>query len=122
MQESKGKRLKKYIGKKINIKAQVTYKAKKLVLKFHVQDEIKLSNKHDIAYAAECPTCGNKYIGQTTCRCIKRVIEHNAKDINSHLARKVNIQRCDWITLTFLVVGVVVISNGKLVKHYTLKN
>ena len=60
---------------------------KKLASKCHVKVEIKLSNKHNITYAAECPTCGNKYVGQMKSRCIKRVVEHNAKDINSHLLR-----------------------------------
>ena len=41
------KRFKKDLRKKINIKRQVTYKAKKLASKFHVKDEIKLSNKHN---------------------------------------------------------------------------
>ena len=47
------KRLKKDIGKKINIKTQVTYyKAKKLASKLPVKDEIKLSSKHNnITYA-----------------------------------------------------------------------
>ena len=37
--------LKKDIRKEINIKTQVTYKVKKLALKFHVKDVIKFSNK-----------------------------------------------------------------------------
>ena len=44
-------------------------------------------NKHNVTYAAKCPTCGNKYVGQTKCRCSKRVMEHNAKDNNSNLLR-----------------------------------
>ena len=54
--ENTVKRSKKDIRKKINIKTQVTYKAKKLASKYHVEDEIKLSNKHNITYAAECLT------------------------------------------------------------------
>ena len=83
------RKLKKDIMKKIDIKPQITYKAKKLASKFQIKDNIKFEHKHNTTYAVKCSTCGNKYVGQTKCRCIKRVIEHNAKDKNSHLLRHV---------------------------------
>ena len=45
------------------------------------------------------------------------MIEHEAKDNNSHLLRHANETK-----QKFLVVGTVVISNRKLAKHYTLQN
>ena len=80
-------KLKKDLRKKVNIKTQVTYKAKKLGSKFLVKDEIKFANKHNITYEGKCPTCENKYVGQTKCRCVKRIIQHNSKDKQSNLLR-----------------------------------
>ena len=79
----------------------MTYKAKKLASKFHVKDEIKLSNKRHITCAAECPTCVNNKRNVGTY--IKSVIEHNAKDIISHLLRHAKHTRV-WLD-DFKILG-----------------
>lgn len=70
-----------------NVKAQITYKATKLQTKFQVKDRIQFENQHNVTYLATCPKCKHRYIGETKCRCKKRVIEHNSKDKKSHLVK-----------------------------------
>ena len=74
-------KLKKDLKQKLppNVKTQVTYKATKLQTQFQVKDPIKFENKHNITYLATCKRCGHRYIGETKCRCKKRVIQHNKK-------------------------------------------
>ena len=46
-------------------------------------------HQHNVVYHAECPepNCSSNYTGQTKCRLLKRVIQHNRTDKNSHLLK-----------------------------------
>ena len=109
-------KLKKNLKHKLpdNVKTQITYKATKLQSKFRVKDEISFENKHNITYLATCQKCGQRYIGQTRCRCKKRVIEHNRADKESHLLKHANEKRHKRVWLSdFKILGSGYSSNFK---------
>ena len=95
------KKLKKDLKQKLpkNVKTRITYKADKLQTRFQVKDQIKFENKHNVTYLATCQICGHRYIGETKCRCKKRVIEHNRKDKNSHLLKHANSMKHNRVWL-----------------------
>ena len=70
-----------------NTKVQTIYNTKKLGSKFSIKDQIKEQHQHNLVYHAKCPDsqCDSNYIGQTKCRLLKRVIQHNKTDKKSHL-------------------------------------
>ena len=74
----------------VTVKTQITYRATKLGSAFQIKDQTKLTHGHNITYLGTCPECKHRYVGQTRCRCQKRVIEHNSKDIKSHLLQHAN--------------------------------
>ena len=94
-------KLKKDLKQKLpkNVKTRITYKADKLQTRFQVKDQIKFENKHNVTYLATCEKCGHRYIGETKCRCKKRVIQHNKTDKNSHLLKhaKSNKHKRVWL-------------------------
>ena len=61
----------------VTVKTQITYRATKLGSAFQIKDQTKLTHRHNITYLGTCPECKHRYVGQTRCRCQKRVIEHN---------------------------------------------
>ena len=89
-----------------NVKAQITYKATKLQTKFQVKDEIQFENQHNITYLATCRKCGQRYIGETKCRCKNRVMQHNKRDKNSLLLKhaKSTKHRRVWLP-DFKIIG-----------------
>ena len=72
-----------------NNKVHVIYNTKKLSSNFPVKDKTNPHHRHNIVYNAECPepNCSSNYTGQTKCRLLKRVIQHNRTDKNSHLLK-----------------------------------
>ena len=70
-----------------NTKVQTIYNTKKLGSKFTIKDQVKEQHQHNLVYHAKCPDsqCDSNYIGQTKCRLLKRVIQHNKTDKKSHL-------------------------------------
>ena len=72
-----------------NNKVQVIYNTKKLSSNFPVKDKTNPHHQHNVVYHAECPepNCSSNYTGQTKCRLLKRVIQHNRTDKNSHLLK-----------------------------------
>ena len=68
-------------------KIQIIYNTKKLGSKFKIKDQTKKEHQHNIVYHAKCPDpqCNSKYTGQTKCRLLKRLIQHNKQDKNSNL-------------------------------------
>ena len=74
----------------VTVKTQITYRATKLGSAFQIKEQTKRTHRHNITYLGTCPECKHRYVGQTRCRCQKRVIEHNSKDIKSHLLQHAN--------------------------------
>ena len=72
-----------------NNKMRVIYNTKKLSSNFPVKDKTNPHHQHNVVYHAECPepNCSSNYTGQTKCRLLKRVIQHNRTDKNSHLLK-----------------------------------
>ena len=73
-----------------NKKLRVISTSKKLSSKF--KDKTKLKHMHNIIYHGKChdKSCSSHYGEQTKYRVEKRVIQHNRRDINSHLLKHVN--------------------------------
>ena len=84
-------KMRKHINKTIPntnaTKIQIIYNTKKLGSKFKIKDQTKKEHQHNVVYHAKCPDpqCNSNYIGQTKCRLLKRVIQHNKQDKNSNL-------------------------------------
>ena len=75
------------IIQKHNTKIRVIYNTKKLSSKFPVKDKTKQEHQHNVVYHAKCPqnNCNSSYVGQTKCRLLKRVIQHNKTDKKSRV-------------------------------------
>ena len=84
-------KMRKHINKTIpnanTTKVQIIYNTKKLGSKFTIKDLTKEEHQHNVVYHAKCPDpqCHSDYIGQTKCRLLKCVIQHNKQDKNSKL-------------------------------------
>ena len=74
----------------VTIKTQMTNTAGKLGSTFQIHLQTKLNHRHNITYPRPCPECKHRNVGQSKCRCEKRVIEHNSKDNKSHLLQHAN--------------------------------
>ena len=104
------KKMKKSIANCTNNKSRVriVYTAKKLASKFPVKDKTKKEHIHNVVYHAKCPNkkCESEYTGQTKCRLLKRTIQHNKADKNSHLLKhaKETKHRRVWIK-DFQIIG-----------------
>ena len=108
MKKQIAKLLSKYQNVNNNVKVRTLFKTKKLSSKFQVKDKTKPEHTHNIVYTAKCPNkeCTAEYGGQTKCRLLKRVIQHNRTDKNSHLlkhARETGHHRV-WLD-DFKIVG-----------------
>ena len=84
--------MKKYLipNLKENTKIQISYTSKKLQSFFNIKDKTPFKHKHNVVYLGTCPDCSKTYVGQTKCRCEKRIIEHNKRDRNSHILKHSN--------------------------------
>ena len=91
-----------------NTKVQTIYNTKKLGSKFTIKDQVKEQHQHNLVYHAKCPDsqCDSNYIGQTKCRLLKRVIQHNKTDKKSHLLIHANIANHHRVWLDdFEIIG-----------------
>ena len=72
-----------------NSKMQVIYNTRKLSTNLPVTFKTNPQHQHNIVYHAEYPkpNCNYNYTGQTKCRLLKHVIQHNKTDKNSHLLK-----------------------------------
>ena len=71
------------------IKKQVAFTGKNLSTCFNVKDLSKFDHQHDVVYYTNCPneTCRENYIGKSDRRISERIIDHNGRDLKSHILR-----------------------------------
>ena len=69
-----------------NIVIKTAYAGSKLSTCFRVKDVTKFKHNHDIIDQGRCPEigCNDHYLGETDCRISERVLDHAARDQNSH--------------------------------------
>ena len=69
------------------VKANIGFTGKKLSTCFQIKNQTKFEHKHDIVYLRTCPedNCSENYIGESGCWISKRLIDHNGKDLKSHI-------------------------------------
>ena len=86
-------KMKRHIRKTLpeNVQAIVTYQSKKLSSKFKVKDKTEFYHQSNLVYYGKCPnqTCTEDYIGETDRRIRERIIDHNKRDKNSHILKKI---------------------------------
>ena len=70
-----------------NVKPQITYTGRKLGSLFQKKDQT--IHKSEIICHGKCPAknCVDDYIGETVCRVNEIIVEHQGKDINSHVVK-----------------------------------
>ena len=92
MKKNVSKLLSEMPNKNNQTKIRIVYKAKKLGSRFKVKDKTRLQHMHNVVYEGKCPNknCKSYYGGQTKCRIVKRVIQHNKTDKQSHLLKHAN--------------------------------
>ena len=66
---------------------QIAFKVKKLNSCFKIKDTVNFEHKYDLVYHGNCPAnnCNDNYVGETVRRIAERVIDHNGRDVDSHL-------------------------------------
>ena len=85
------KKMKKVINtshqQKSDTKIRIIYNTQKLSSRFPTKDKTDQQHLHNVVYRVHCPqpNCKSTYIGQTKCRLLKRVIQHNKVDKKSHI-------------------------------------
>ena len=72
---------------KSDTKIRIIYNTQKLSSRFPTKDKTDQKHLHNVVYRVHCPqpNCKSTYIGQTKCRLLKRVIQHNKVDKKSHI-------------------------------------
>ena len=67
----------------------ITFKGKKLNSCFKIKDTVNFEHKHDFVYHGKCPSnnCNDDYVGETGRRISEWIMDHNGRDINSHLLK-----------------------------------
>ena len=80
---------------KPNFKTRIAFKANRLNSHFNIKEPIKKCHKHNIVYEIKCPNCQLTYIGESGRRLEERILEHSARDNNSHVLKLSfhNVQR-----------------------------
>ena len=80
----------------------------KLSTCFQIKNQTKFERKHDIVYLRTCPedNCSENYIGESGCWISKRLIDHNGKDLKSHIFKH-SSEKCHqhFHTNSFKVIG-----------------
>ena len=70
-----------------NTKIEVTFKSTKLSSCLNVNDKIDFEHNHDLIYQAKYPkpACIDDYVGESDCRIIERIKDHNDRDHTSNV-------------------------------------
>ena len=65
------------------------FKSTKLSSCFSVNDKIDFEHNHDFIYQTKYPkpTCIDDYVGESDCRIIERIKDHNGRDDTSHVLK-----------------------------------
>ena len=72
-----------------NFNTQIAFKGKKLNSCFKIKDTVNFEHKHDLVYHGKCPAnnCKDDYVGETGRSILERIMDHNGRDVNSHLLK-----------------------------------
>ena len=72
-----------------NFNTQTAFKGKKLNSCFKIKDTVNFEHKHDLVYHGKCSAnnCNDDYVGETGRHIAERIIDHNSRDISSHLLK-----------------------------------
>ena len=72
-----------------NFNTQIAFKGKKLNSCFQIKDTDNFEHKHDLVYHGKCPAkkCNDNYVGETGRHISERIMDHNGRDVNSHLLK-----------------------------------
>ena len=79
-----------------NVTTRLTYSGTRLSSKFtKINDKTVKEHQHDIVYFVKCPEshCSEDYTGEAARRLSKRVLDHNGRDVKSHLVKHA-IEKC----------------------------
>ena len=59
----------------------------KLSSQFNIKDDTNKQHKHNLVYFSRCPptSCTDSYIGETVRRLSERVVDHDGRDMKSHI-------------------------------------
>ena len=68
---------------------QITYTGRKLRSLYQTKDQTIFEHKHDVIYYGKFPAqnCVDDYIGEIACRVNERIVDHTARETNSHLLK-----------------------------------
>ena len=72
-----------------NFNTQIAFKGKKVNSCFKIKDKVNFEHKYDLVYHGKCPAnnCNDGYVGETGRHISERIMDHNGRDINSHLLK-----------------------------------
>ena len=72
-----------------NFNTQIAFKDKKLNSCFKIKDTVNFEHKHDLVSHGKCPAnnCKDDHVGKTGRRISERIMDHNGRDVNSHLLK-----------------------------------
>ena len=72
-----------------NLNTQTAFKSKKLSSCLKIKGAVNFEHKHDLVYHGRCPAdnCKGDYVGETSRRISERIMDHDNRDLNSHLLK-----------------------------------
>ena len=97
-----------------NFNTQITFRVKKFNSCFEIKDKVNFEHKNDLFYHAKCPAnnCKGDYVGKTGRRISERMMDHNGRDVNSHLLKhhmekNINIFKINTLLLLAVVFKII---------------
>ena len=72
-----------------NLNTQTAFKSKKLSSCLKIKGTVNFEHKHDLVYHGRCSAddCKGDYVGETSRRISERIMDHDNRDLNSHLLK-----------------------------------
>ena len=83
-------KLKKVVKRTLpNSSVRTTYKSQRLSSRFQIKDSVKFEHQHNVTYYGKCGKneCQDDYVGHSKRRIVERIIDHNKRDLQSHLLK-----------------------------------
>ena len=68
-------------------KLEFGFTGSKLSTHFQIKDKMEFEHNHDVVYLGTCPenNCSDNYVDESAHRISERIIDHDGRDLNSHL-------------------------------------
>ena len=73
------------------------------------KNTVNFEHKHDLVYHGKCPdnNCNDVYVGETGRRILERILDHNGRDVKSHLLKQLIKKASVSLKIDFVTISVV---------------